>query len=244
MIDLHSHFLPGVDDGADTVAEAAQMCLMAAADGCTALVATPHQWHPHWENTDPAHLEECLGEVRQAVGPEGPTLYLGAEIRVDSDLIDHLDQLEERGLLPLASSRYLLLELDRVGPTVDPLETIHEVSVVGFRPILAHPELLPWLAGNVSLLAELVEQGALLQITAMSLQGSFGPSARSAAETLLQGDLVHFVASDCHGTATRPPGLRRAHDHIAARYGEARARRLVLENPLAVLENRPLTVTV
>jgi len=244
VIDLHSHFLPGVDDGAESVAEAAQMCQMAAADGCRALVATPHQWHPHWENTDRAHLEECLELVRSAVGGAGPELYLGAEIRVDSDLLDHLDRLQERGLLPLASSRYLLLELDRVGPTIDPVEAIHEVSVAGFWPILAHPELLPWLAGNVTLLGELVEHGALLQITAMSLLGSFGPSARTSAERLLQGDLVHFVASDCHGTATRPPGLRRAYDHIAARYGEARARRLVLGNPSAVLEDRPLTVAV
>lgn len=244
MIDLHSHILPGVDDGAGSVAEAVEMCRLAAADGCRALVATPHQWHPSWENTDRGLLQERLEELRRALGNDGPSVHLGGEIRIDSDLLAHLDELEEWGLVPLACSRYLLLELNRGGPTVDPLEAIHEVTVAQWRPILAHPELLPWLARDLPLLAELVEEGALLQITAMSLEGGFGPAARSACEALLGRDLVHFVASDCHGPSTRRPGLSQAFAHLEASYGEERARRLVVENPLAVLEDRPLGVTV
>jgi protein-tyrosine phosphatase len=244
VIDLHSHILPGVDDGADSMAEAVEMCRLAAADGCRALVATPHQWHPSWENTDRELLEERLEELRGGLEGDGPSVYLGGEIRVDSELLAHLHELPERGLVPLAGSHYLLLELDRSGPTVDPIEAVHEVVVARWRPILAHPELLPWLAHDLPLLAQLVEEGALLQITGMSLDGSFGPGARNASWALLERDLAHFVASDCHGIRTRRPGLRPAFDLVAAAYGEERARRLVLENPLAVLEDRPLGVTV
>ncbi|HVS13043.1 MAG TPA: CpsB/CapC family capsule biosynthesis tyrosine phosphatase [Thermoanaerobaculia bacterium] len=243
MIDLHCHVLPGVDDGAGDLSEALAMCRMAAADGCTTVFATPHQRHPAWWNGDRSALQRHLDTLRRQLGS---TLDLrsGGEIRVDSELLHDLDRFPDGGLLPLGSSRYLLLELDRTGLGPDPLPLVHELAVAGWRPILAHPEHYPWLMVDRRLLAELVERGALLQITAMSLLGHFGTRPEQWSRELLDRGLVHFVASDAHDTVRRPPGLSAAAAAIRRSWGEEVARALTQDNPRAVLENRPLPALV
>ncbi len=239
MIDIHSHVLPGVDDGAGSLEEAVAMCRRAAADGCEALLATPHQRRGIWDNDDRDRLAALLAEVQAAVGPK-PRLALGAEIHVDSGILREVERLPEGGLLPLAGSRYLLLEFSRhrVGP--DPVSVVHELVVAGWHPILAHPEHIGWLAEDLPLLEDLVAAGACLQITAMSLTGEFGKAPQACCLSLLDADLVHFVASDAHGLDWRPPGLSRAHQAIAARFGEDLARRLTSANPRSVLADRTL----
>jgi protein-tyrosine phosphatase len=239
MIDLHSHVLPGVDDGAADLREAVAMCSLAAADGCRAVVATPHQRHAVWDNTDARALASVHAEVSREVGP-GLSLHLGGEIHIDSELLADLERLPESGMLPLAGSRYLLLEFDRDDAAPAPLDLVHELVVSGWRPILAHPEFIPWLAEDWPLLEELVARGAHLQVTAMSVTGDFGKAPQLFCVRLLEAGLVDFVASDAHSSAWRPPGLRRAHDTIAARFGELLARRLTSDNPAAVLADQPL----
>lgn len=240
MIDLHIHLLPGIDDGARELEEAVAMCRAAAEDGCEVLVATPHQRHPSWLNTDRSRLNHLLDRVRGALDGDGPTLHAGAEIRVDSELLDDLDRHPASGLQPLAGSSYLLLELDRHGFGPTPEEMLHEVIVAGWRPILAHPELIRPLTIDLPRVEGLVAAGAMLQITAMSLTGEFGEEPRRVATAFLDAGLVHFVASDAHGVTRRPPGLSSARRTIAEGWGEAAAARLFEENPRAVLEDRPL----
>jgi protein-tyrosine phosphatase len=239
MIDLHCHLLPGVDDGPATLDEAVLMCRMAQAEGCEVLFATPHQRHPHWSNCDREALEPLRRELQARLG-DRPRVLAGAEIRVDSELLADLDRLPASGVLPLAGSRYLLLELERRGPTVDPEELVHELSVAGWRPIVAHPEHYPWLIAQPRLAERLVELGALLQVTAMSLAGGFGRRPQVACRELLDRGLVHFVASDAHGTDFRPPGLAAAYALLAAGWGVETAVALTSGNPAAVVENRPL----
>ncbi len=239
MIDLHSHILPGVDDGAVNMREAVAMCSLAAADGCRALVATPHQRHAVWENTDAAALASLHAEVSREVGA-GLVLLLGGEIHIDSELLADLERLPESGMLPLAGSRYLLLEFDREDAAPGPLDLVHELVVAGWRPILAHPEFIPWLVEDRVLLDELVARGAHLQVTAMSVTGDFGKGPHLYCQRLLEEGLVDFVASDAHSSAWRPPGLKRAYDFIAGRFGEPLARRLTCDNPAAVLADQPL----
>ncbi len=239
MVDLHAHLLPGVDDGAATPEEAAAMCRLAAADGITAIVATPHQRHELYPDTDRAVLEERLAALR-AAAPAGPELALGGEIRVDSELLAEVDALPGGNLLPLAGSRYLLLDLPGVQLGTDPRALVHELSVAGWRPVVAHPERVWWLVEAPRTLAALVERGALLQLTAMSVTGGFGPRARECCSFLLDEDLAHFVASDAHDRFERPPVLSDAFRSIAEGWGEERARRLTEDNPRAVLEDRPI----
>jgi protein-tyrosine phosphatase len=250
MIDLHCHILPGVDDGAPTLEEALAMCRLAAADGCEAMVATPHQRRDPWWNDDVARLRELAGtlqeRVREAIG-DAFQVHLGGEIHVDREILSEVERLAERGnrgntsggtILPLAGSRWLLLELDRWGGVDEAVHLVHEVTVAGWRPVLAHPELIPWI--DLDLLAHLVQLGATAQVTAMSVTGDFGRRPMQDSHRMIEAGLVHFLASDAHDTRRRPPGLRRACLMIKGRWGGELARRLTLDNPRAVIEDRPL----
>jgi protein-tyrosine phosphatase len=239
MIDLHCHILPGVDDGAQTLEEALALCRLAAADGCTAMVATPHQRRGPWWNDDREHLRELADRLQGEMG-EALTVRLGGEVHADPELLAEVERLPEGGILPLAGSRYLLIELDANTRPAEAIHLIHEIAVAGWYPILAHPEFIPWLAPDPELLRQLVGLGATAQVTAMSLTGDFGRRPQQDAWRMLDAGLVHFVASDSHDTRRRPPGLRRAHQMITARAGEETACRLTTDNPRAVLEDRPL----
>ncbi len=242
MIDLHSHVLPGIDDGAADLDEAVAMCRLAAAEGCEAMVATPHQRREPWWNCDAGELAALRARLQEAVGP-APRLLAGGEIRVDGELLQEVERLPASGLLPLAGSRYLLIEFGGRESPDAAADLVHELAVAGWRPVLAHPELIPWLATDPAAVARLVTLGATAQVTAMSVTGDFGRRAQADALRLLGAGLVHFVASDCHDTRRRPPGLRRAHEALGRAWGEEVARRLTVDNPRAVVEDRPLPGT-
>ena len=239
MIDLHCHILPGVDDGAQTLDEAVAMCKMAAADGCEAMIATPHQRRGEWWNDDVARLREIAGRLQAAVGG-GFRVALGGEIHAGPQLLEEVGKLPDAGILPLAGSRYLLIEFSPFTTATQAADLMHELGIAGLRPIIAHPEFIPWLARDPELLGRLVSLGATAQVTAMSLTGDFGRRPQQDALVFLDAGLVHFVASDSHGIRNRPPGLRRAYETVAARHSEDLARRLTTDNPRAVLEDRPL----
>src|SRR6185312_6228096 len=150
MIDLHCHILPGVDDGAQSLEEAAAMCRLAARDGCEAMVATPHQRRGEWWNSDREGLSTLAGDLQDAVGP-GFRVYLGGEVHVDSALLAEVEKLPAGGVLPLAGSHYLLLELDSQGTATEAIHLVPELAVAGWYPILAHPEFIPWLATDPEL---------------------------------------------------------------------------------------------
>ncbi|HKI04890.1 MAG TPA: CpsB/CapC family capsule biosynthesis tyrosine phosphatase [Thermoanaerobaculia bacterium] len=240
MIDLHCHILPGVDDGPQSLEESVAMCRLAAADGCTAMVATPHQRRGEWWNADRERLAALAGELQERVAP-GFRVLLGGEVHVDSELLSEVEKLPDGGgILPLAGSRYLLIEFGSSGTPTEGIHLVHELVVAGWRPIIAHPEFIPWLSPEPELVARLAALGAMTQVTAMSVTGDFGRRAQTEALALLDAGLVHFVASDSHGVRRRPPGLRRARYLIAGRCGEEVARRLFEDHPQAVVEDRPL----
>lgn len=243
MIDLHTHVLPGIDDGADDLETAVAMCRLAFDDGCEAVFATPHQRTASWDNSDLDLLAGLRRDLEEATGGR-PRVLAGAEIRVDRGLLEDLGDPPAGGIEPLAGSRYLLLELDRHGFGPDPVETTHEVTVAGWTPIYAHPELIPWLAADLGLMRSLADRGALFQVTASSVTGEWGRETRAATRRMIDADLVHFVASDAHGVSWRPPGLSRVRRELAARWGEEAAERLTRTNATAVVENRPLAVAV
>ena len=271
MIDIHVHLLGAIDDGPPSLSESVAMCQMAAADGITAAITTPHQQHPMWLNDDPELLRSTYEELKAAT--DAPTLHLGAEIRITSDLLDLLaakpvdpglrpenpqtreqslingdpnraplkiknSKLKINSLISLAKSNYLLLEFSTTNTGLNPREIIHELTIAGWYPILAHPERIPWLISDPEYLAELVNLGALLQLTAQSVTGEFGTRIQQICKYLLDHDLAHFVASDGHNTTTRPPRLSAAYDTVAKEWGNDLASQLMIDNPQAVIENQ------
>jgi protein-tyrosine phosphatase len=239
MIDIHCHLLPGVDDGPADLNESIAMARMAAADGITTMIATPHQRAGEWLNDDPSRLRALLDEVRDGLG-EKPALSLGAEIRVDSDLLTDIEKQSDGPLLSLAGSRYLLLEFDPLGFCPEPRDIVHELALMRWRPVIAHAERVPWLAEKPELLVELVELGAFIQITAGSVVGELGRGPLQCCSFLLDNDMAHFVASDAHDSQRRPPVLSSASRWIGRKWGEDVAHRLTVTNPQAVLDDRSL----
>ena len=240
MIDLHTHVLPGIDDGASDLDQAVAICRAAAHDGCNVLVATPHQRHPAWWNSDEQHLDRLRRRLQAELGTH-PRILLGAEVHADSQLLDAV--LDATGPAPsrLAGTRYLLLELSRDGIGPDPEMLVHELSVAGIVPVLAHPEHIPWLRRDPQQIERLVDLGALLQVTASSVLGRHGRAVQSSAHDLLDQGLVHVLASDCHGLRSRPPGLARARDFVAEHWGSNVAEALTNHNPRAIVEDRQLS---
>ncbi|MEM8933290.1 MAG: CpsB/CapC family capsule biosynthesis tyrosine phosphatase, partial [Acidobacteriota bacterium] len=198
MIDLHTHILFGVDDGAADLDESVAMVRRSVDDGITALVATPHVRHPSFWNGDTDRLRARFDAVVEAVADAELTvdLHFGGEIAVSSTSLDEIQQLPAGTLPRLGASRWLLLELDWHGIGPDPEELVHEVQVVDHRPLIAHPERVRWLIAEPRRLAALVTAGARLQLTAQSVVGALGPEAESAALDLIDRGLVHCVASD------------------------------------------------
>jgi protein-tyrosine phosphatase len=236
MIDLHFHLVPEVDDGPETLEEAVAMARAAHQDGCTVVVATPHQRHMRWSNFDHDALRAGLERVRDALGPQ-PEITLGAEIRDGYGLLDDL----ERGLLlGLGEGSSLLLEVDRRLPNHDLGEVVHELVIQGYPPLLAHVERIPWLAADLELIGELVSLGASTQVTAGSLLGEFGKAAEHHAWRLLDAGLVDVLASDAHRLAWRRPGLSVARARIERRYGAEVGALLTEVNPAAILAGNRL----
>jgi len=242
VIDLHCHLLPGVDDGAADLEEALSICRLAAKDGTTDLVATPHLRHPSYWNDDAHGLEATFLALREAVDHEelGVELHLGGEIAVSDASVEELLQPGSR-LFTMAGGKWVLLEFDFQGYGPDPVETVWEVAVKGFRPIVAHPERLKWMAADFGLMTALARHGATFQLTAMSLTGEFGRIARDAAHLLAEQGFVHFVSSDAHDPRLRRPGLAAAREVVTKSWGEAVARQLFLDHPRAVIQDRPLS---
>ncbi len=238
--DLHTHILPGLDDGAADLAEAMAMARIAEEDGLLCLVATPHslQWPP---GTCLEVLEAKVMAMERLLAREGIDLAVvaGAEMVLIPALPQQIDAGEA---VTLNRSRYLLLEFlnNRLPPRLD--EALFQVQVRGLVPILAHPERNPELQRRPGDLRRLVERGALVQITAASLEGRFGPAAEGAARRFLAENLVHVIASDAHSAEDRPPRLGPAHELAAAIVGPDRARALVADNPAAILADVPLKV--
>jgi protein-tyrosine phosphatase len=235
MIDIHSHVLWGIDDGADTLEEAVAMCQLAAENGTTHLVATPHCNYTY--DFDPEVNRQMLAELQAAVG-ETPKLLLGCDFHLSYENIQRL--VETPMDFTINRSSYLLVEfpehfipeqLDRV---------FYEVQVAGLTPIITHPERNPVFWRKSGLLHHWVTHGCLVQVTAQSYTGSFGSPALRMAEAWLEANLVHFFASDAHDVKYRRPVLSGCYRKVAESMGEETAERLLKKNPAAVINGKPL----
>jgi protein-tyrosine phosphatase len=242
MVDIHSHLLPGLDDGPRTLAESLRMCELYLCDGVAAVIATPHMNAPLFTVSSQAvrrGVEELRAECRQ----RGLNLEIlpGADVRPEPGLVE----IVERGeVLTLADTgRYLLLELPlETAPRIEGL--VFDLLVRGVTPVLSHPERNVELWRKTSRLAELVDQGCLVQVTAGSLFNGFGPWARQAAERFLRDGLVHVVATDAHSAHGRQLQLGRAAGYVAALMGKEKARELLETNPRRILRGELLTPSV
>jgi len=232
MIDIHSHVLPGVDDGAPDQGVALEMLRAAVLEGTTAVVLTPHVRPGDGPERDSLH-REVFDTFQAAVSEAGieVELHLGAEIAFRFGLAE----VAAWPSVGLAGTRFVLVDL-AAGPLSPGLEQgFFELRSAGRRPILAHPERQRELARSPERLGRLHEQEVLIQLDAGSLTGRFGRRARAAAEDFLGRGWVDYVASDGHDLEKRPMGLAAARQQLAALAGADEVERLIYENPQRLL---------
>lgn len=235
MIDLHTHILPGIDDGARTLEDALDMARAFVADGVTAIAATPHVRDDYPTSADV--MLHAVDTLRRALDAEGIplTVHPGAELALE--WIARLDEAELRRLTLAGSGRYVLVETPYYGWPVELVERLLGLRRAGYIPVLAHPERNGEVQGNPSLLAPLVHGGTLVQVTSASLDGRLGPRSRETALRLVATRLAHVVASDAHTPEVRAAGMRSAVDTIQ---DTALAEWLVEDVPHALVAGREL----
>jgi len=235
--DIHSHILPGFDDGAANDGEFLQMAALALRGGTSCMVATPH-----CDLEDPLpRLEDIpitVEQYRELLRSRslGLDLVPGVEVRINAGLYRWARESGEMERLTLAGNgRYLLADLPLGDMPNAAADILFLVQLRGVTPILAHPERNRLLASRPERVRELAERGIVIQVNSGSLLGLYGRAAMRCAAALLSQGLVRVVASDAHGPAARDPDLSPAHALLVRSLGEDAARLLLEENPAAVL---------
>ena len=235
MIDLHSHLLPGIDDGSKDLAMSLAMARMASADGISTIACTPHILPGVYNNSGPP-IRKAVARLAESVAKAGIPINLvtGADVHIAPDLDV---QLRDGRALTLNNSRYLLLEPPHhvLPPRLEDL--VFGLQAAGYVPILTHPERLSWVEGHYDLIRRLVSSSVLMQITAGSVMGRFGRGPRYWAERMLDEGLCHLLATDAHNTEQRAPRMAEARDFVAQRLGDDEAINLVLRRPQGILNN-------
>ncbi len=238
MIDLHSHILPGLDDGASDLGTALEMARLCVDQGVECLACTPHILPGLYQNSGPK-IRIATNEFQQHLDAASIPLRLvsGADNHIIPNFVDKLRQ---GHLLTLADTRYVLVEPPHhvAPPQLEKL--FFDILAAGYVPILTHPERLTWIEANYAKIQRLQERGVWMQVTSGSLLGRFGKRARYWAERMISEGLVHILATDAHDTKKRPPDLLKGLAVAARLIGVHEAEDLVEKHPKIVLFNKSL----
>ncbi len=240
MIDLHSHILPGLDDGTRSIEEALEMARIAERDGVEKIVATPHLFRGDFIYEDLSIIEKKRSELSQALKENNIHVEIlgGAEVHISHNLIDEIRKNREN--LVLNKSSYMFVEFPSDLVFSGAKNLFFELMNEGINPIIAHPERNSVFIHNPSLLYELIQMGGLSQANSGSFSGLYGSRVEEAVIHFLELNLIHFIASDSHNTHSVISRLSEAVKGAQMIVGEEKARALVKDNPQAVLDDKEI----
>jgi tyrosine-protein phosphatase YwqE len=208
LVDMHSHFLPGIDDGAENLEESLKLLKTFEDRGYRKIITTPHIIQDLYENSAET-IFPVLEKVRLALKESGSTLEI--EAAAEYFLDDNFIALMEAGHSFLTlKSQYILVETGFMNEPAYLRDVLFKLRLKGYQPVLAHPERYLYLQTKKEKLEELFDSGVKLQINTMSLGGYYGPPAQKFAEWMIEQGFVHFLGSDCHRTRHLEP-LERAY---------------------------------
>jgi protein-tyrosine phosphatase len=234
MIDLHSHILPGLDDGARSLEDSLDIAWAAVEDGITVIAATPHvrdDW-PTGVDVMESRVQELRAELERARIPL--ELRPGGEIALE--WLTRLSDEELRRFGLGGNPRYLLIETPYYGWPLALSDRLLSLRSAGFTPVLAHPERNTEVQASPQRLRRLAEAGVLIQVTAASIDGRIGKRPKDCARRLIDGGLAHMLASDAHHASVREVGMSAA----AKAVGGVLARWLTEDVPQAILADEPI----
>lgn len=216
MIDIHSHILPGIDDGSKSISMTLDMLKNAAKNGTSKIIATPHFCRGYGEAAydEVKNLTEKINKLAKDEGID-ISIYHGQEVYHSRSIIsDYKD-----GIIgTLADSRYLLFELPLHSKFErEVLEDIYELQILGLQPILAHPERYKFLKEKPSLINEFINEGVLFQMNSGSIEGIFGKEVKKTATLFLEKGIYNFIGSDAHNVTNRTTGIREGYELSVSR---------------------------
>jgi tyrosine-protein phosphatase YwqE len=195
-VDMHAHWLPGIDDGASNIEQSMALIRSLNAAGYKKLIATPHIYWDLYQNT-PARIQQALNEVKKAIAQEGMVmdLHAAAEYMLD----EHFNTLlqSEEPLLCIHKN-WVLVECSYVNPPLDFKEKIFQLQMRGYQPVLAHPERYPYWYHRLDYFQELSDQGVFLQMNLLSILGYYGKDVQRIAEKLLSMKIIDLLGTDMH----------------------------------------------
>lgn len=227
-----------MDDGASSIETSIAMAKMAAEDGITHIVCTPHANGQYVY--DPPLIAEKIAELQRMLDREAIAVKLGH----GCDFHMSYENIQEAKVDPSKFSingiGYLLVEVPDYGLPRGLTEIFYQLQLAGLTPILTHPERNPTLQNDRSRVMEWLQRGVLVQVTAGSVIGRMGKHAERMAHDLLENRWVHFLATDAHNTTSRVPKMREAFELVAKKYGPDYAHLLCVSNPLAVFMGKPM----
>lgn len=240
MYDIHCHIFPGIDDGSGDMSDTVEMAQLAFRSGSKGIVATPHCNMPHYfDNFWSAELEQKFAGMQAVIREKGIELelYPGQEIYLADGFAQRLKNNE---LITLNRSRYALVELDFYEREEAAYRKIQLLVSEGYVPIVAHPERYAFVAQSAHAVEKLRNLGALIQLNAGSLSGSFGTIPGRIAHSLLEKRLADFLASDAHSQFSRTPDLSQAHETVCENFSYDYADLITKINPLKVINNEEI----
>ncbi|MFB4159239.1 tyrosine-protein phosphatase [Geomicrobium sp. JSM 1781026] len=219
MIDIHCHILPGIDDGSPHLQESISMAKDAVRSGIHTMVATPHHRLRHYENSREKVLQRVEDFNRRLFNEDvNLTVLPGQETRIYGDM---LEGVYEKELLTLNDGdKYLFVELPGEQIPTYTSQLLYNVLQSGITPIVVHPERNSAIRAKPNWLYDIVNSGVATQLTAGSLTGEFGKATKQFANSLIEHELVHFIASDTHGMKRRKNRLQQAYKQIQGDFGD------------------------
>lgn len=197
-VDMHSHLLPGIDDGLKTVEQSVQFIKELKELGYQKLICTPHILSDLYPNT-PQTIMPKLALVKQALADAGVDIKIdaAAEYMIDPDFAQIVDKSKKEDFLTIAGD-YILVEMSYLAPTPVFEQTIFNLTMLGLKPILAHPERYSYYHSTFEQYERFKDLGCKLQVNLLSLSGGYGPGVKKTAEKLFKNEMVDFLGTDMH----------------------------------------------
>jgi protein-tyrosine phosphatase len=235
-IDIHSHILPGVDDGSFSMEETMEMLRIAGNEGITTIIATPH----YAVGSKNMTIEELIN-IRNQVQETAKRLGLNYDILLGNEIFYSESVLEDVILgkaMTLADSRYVLIEFGVREHFKTIYHGLQEFVLAGYAPVLAHVERYNCLVKREDLMKELIKLGSYIQMNSVSLGGRFWNTEAAYHRRLVNKGLVHFIGTDCHNAKLRPPLIEDAYKAVSKHMSDTHIKQIFIENPKKILENK------
>lgn len=240
MIDIHAHIIPDIDDGAKDSDTSLKMLRMAAADGITHMIATPHSLPGEYAVEFP-RVKEKVDRLNEYAEKEnlGIKVYTGTEWSIGNGISKRI---KENFGCPLAGSRYVLVEIPLWQDPEYYKSAFYELMLDGYVPVFAHPERYGSLHEKPELLERMISKGVLMQVNATSITGLEGRAIKRFVYKMISRGQAHFVASDAHGTGRRPPKLSGAYNIVKRRFGQDTTDALFIANGMSVINDEKIII--